>query len=160
MMKILISFYSRTGTTRKVAEVMKNALIEKDVEVKIEEIIDKKNRDGKIGYIIAGKNALMKKKTKIEEVSYHPENFDILIIGTPVWAGNITPAIRTYLEKYKDEIDLAVFFCTHGGGGESNTFNNMREIIGEPLKVLSLKDKKIEEGKHLNDIFNFIDDIL
>ncbi len=159
-MNILISFYSRTGTTRKAAEDIEESLVKRDVEVKTEEVIDKKDRDGKTGYIVAGKDAMMKKETEIEEVSYNPENFDMLVVGTPVWAGKVTPAIRTYLEKYKDEIDHAAFFCTHGGGGESNTFNDMKEIIGEPKEVLTLRDKEVKEGEHLDNLSNFIESIL
>ncbi|MGM0405427.1 MAG: flavodoxin family protein [Thermoplasmatota archaeon] len=159
-MKILISFYSRTGTTRKAAEDIEDALIVQDVKVKTEEVIDKKDRDGKTGYVIAGKDAMMKKETEIEEVSYDPENFDMLIVGTPVWAGKMTPAIRTYMEKYKDEIDHAAFFCTHGGGGESKTFDDMKEIVGEPREVLSLRDKEVKEREHLDDISNFSERIL
>ncbi len=159
-MNILISYYSRTGTTRKAAMDIKEVLNKKDIEVKTEEIIDKKNRDGNTGYVIAGKDALMKKKTEIKDISYHPENFDMLIVGTPVWAGKVTPAIRTYLENYKDEISQTAFFCTHGGGGESKTFNDMQEIAGEPKEVLSLRDKDVEERKHLEDISNFLERIL
>lgn len=130
------------------------------MKFKTEELIDKKNRDGKTGYVIAGKDAMMKKETDIDEVSYNPENFVILIVGTPVWAGKVPPAVRMYLEMYHDEISQAAFFCTHGGGGESKTFTNMQEIIGVPKEVLSLRDKKVEDREHLEDISNFIERIL
>ncbi len=159
-MKILISYYSRTGTTKKAAEHIEDSLAERGIEVKTEEVIDKKDRDGKTGYIVAGKDAMMRKKTEIGDISYDPKNFDMLIVGTPVWAGKVTPAIRTYLEKYKDKIDQIAFFCTHGGGGESKTFTDMKEIIGVPKEVLSLKDKMVEDREHLDEITDFIESIL
>jgi len=48
-MKTLVAYYSRTGNTKKVAvEIAKN------LKADIDEIIDKKDRSGMIGWIIGG----------------------------------------------------------------------------------------------------------
>ena len=95
-MKSLVLFYSRTGNTGKIAN---------EIAVKlnsdIEEIFDKKNRKGIFGYLAAAKDAATKKFTQIEEVKKDLSQYDLVIIGTPVWAWGMAPAIRTYLSKNK-----------------------------------------------------------
>ncbi len=156
-MKILITFYSRTGITRKTAEDMAELMWQKGNEVELEELIDHKDRSGKIGYAVAGKDALMGKQTEIDEIKHSPEDYQIVILGTPVWAGTIAPAVRTYLDRYGNDIQTVSFFCTHGGGGASKTFNVMQKLTGEsPKAVLSIRDKEVKEKKHIEELKSFV----
>jgi flavodoxin len=93
-MKSLVVYYSRTGKTKLVAEA-----IAAELGSDIEEIIDLKNRDGKIGWMGATRDASSEKETQIAPPKKVPSDYDLIIIGTPVWAFNLTPAIRTYLKK-------------------------------------------------------------
>jgi flavodoxin len=137
-MKILVVFYSRTGNTRRVGEE-----IAKNLNADIDEIIDKKKRNGIIGWLGCGRDALFKKLTEIENKK-RPEEYDVAIIGTPVWAGTISSAIRTYLLQNK--FNKTAFFCTCGGD-KGKTFNEMEKLSTKPQAVLELKYKEINECK-------------
>jgi len=137
-MKILVVFYSRTGNTRRVGEE-----IAKNLNADIDEIIDKKKRSGIIGWLRCGKDAFFKKLTEIENKK-RPEEYDVAIIGTPVWMGTISPAIRTYLSQNK--FNKTAFFCTCTTD-KSKTFNEMEKLSTKPQAVLELKDREIEESK-------------
>jgi len=54
-MKILVIYYSRTGVTKKVAEILKGKL-----GADLEAIEDKINRRGVFGYIRSGREATLK----------------------------------------------------------------------------------------------------
>lgn len=153
-MKTLIVYYSRTGTTKKVGENISFWL-----KAKREEVIDEKNRKGPIGYVIAGKDATNKKFTKISKQEWDPKEFNMIIIGTPVWAWTITPAIRTYIEKYKDilkEKELG-FFCTMGANGDKQTFEVMEKLIGrKPKATLALKTKEVVQSEYETKIREFV----
>ena len=123
-MKSLIVYYSRTGTTKKVADKLADKL-----KADKEEIIDFKNRKGAVGYIIGGKDAMTKKLTKINELKKNPENYDLLIIGTPVWAFTMAPAIRTFLIKIKDYNKKIALFFTAGSSGMKKTLTQMKELL-------------------------------
>lgn len=153
-MKTLIIYYSRTGTTKKVAEILAQK-----TGAHTEQIIDIKNRDGPIGYIKAGKDATLKKLAKIQELKRNPQNYDIIIIGTPVWAWNITPAIRTYLHKNKEMLkDKRIsFFCTMGGSGDKQSFAEMHKIIGKsPKATLTLLTKEVWNNNYETKLKEFI----
>jgi len=95
-MKSLVVYYSRTCTTKKVAQEITKAL-----KSDIEEVIDIKNRKGHLGYLISGRDASMKRLTLIKPMQKDASKYDLVIIGTPVWAWDVTPAIRTYLVQTK-----------------------------------------------------------
>jgi flavodoxin len=93
-MKSLVVYYSRTGKTKFVAET-----IAAELGSETEEIIDLKNREGKLGWMSATQDASRGKETHIAPTNKTPKDYDLLIIGTPVWAFNTTPAIRTYIKN-------------------------------------------------------------
>jgi flavodoxin len=93
-MKSLVVYYSRTGKTKFVAET-----IAAELGSEIEEIVDLKSREGKMGWMSATRDASSEKETQIAPTKKIPSDYDLLIIGTPVWAFNLTPAIRTYIKK-------------------------------------------------------------
>jgi flavodoxin len=105
--KILVIYYSRTGITKGVAQDLAKSL-----NADIEEVIDLKNRSGVFGFIGGGKDATQKKLTNIGETKKNPAEYDCIVMGTPVWAGTMAPAIRTYIDKNKSSIKKAAFFAT------------------------------------------------
>jgi len=114
---ILVVYYSRTGSTRKVADY-----ITKQLGADMEAIIDMKKRSGVFGFVIGGMDALMRKETEISEIKKDPSKYELVIVGSPLWAGNMPPAIRTYLNKYKADIKSVAFFATSGGLSQGKDF--------------------------------------
>lgn len=154
--KTLVVFYSKTGTTKRVAEE-----IAKNMRCDIEEIIDKKKRTGIIGFIIGGRDAMKKIPTEIEEVRYDPEKYDLVIVGSPVWAGNIAPAIRSYLQKFNGKFHSVAFFCTMGKNGDKTTFDNMCEACGKnPERTIAFLAKDVKRGAYTAQMHEFFDKYL
>lgn len=142
-MKILVVYYSRTGVTRKLAD-----FIAKKINASLEEIKDTVNRVGIIGYLLAGRDAKFRRLTKLEKSNYSPADFDLVVIGTPIWAWNMSVPVRTYLEEYKGQFKQVAFFCTMGGSGDERAFREMGGgITGKkPMATLSLKTKEVVTG--------------
>ena len=74
-MKKLVAYYSRTGNTKFVAEKIADQL---DAETC--EVIDKKNRNGKLVFLTGGYAALREKLTKIE-VNKIIDDYDFIVVG-------------------------------------------------------------------------------
>ena len=144
-MKVLIAYYSRTGVTRAAAgaicEAMRAAV---GVEVTVEEVVDTKPRKGAGGYLVAGKDAMLKRDTVIAPMSAEPGDFDVLVIGTPVWAFTMAPAIKAYCSEYGASASKVAAFCTMGGSGDQRTFRHIEEALANPLiATLTLIDKRV-----------------
>ena len=93
-MKTLVIYYTRTGNAKFMAETIAGEL-----GADIEEVIDLKNRQGKLAFLPAGRDAMRGKETEIAQTKRTPTDYDLIIMGQPIWAGSPTPAIRTYLNK-------------------------------------------------------------
>lgn len=138
-MRILIAYYSRDGHTKAVAQE-----IAKQLNADLEEIVDQKSRKGIVGWLLGGRDATRKLGTEIEPPKRDPAGYDQVAVGTPIWAWNMAPAVRTYLSQNKGKIKSAAFFCTQGGSGGQKTFGYMEELLGlKPRAVLELNAKEL-----------------
>jgi len=139
MKKILIAYYSRTGTTKKVAEFLAEKL-----GADCEEINDTVDRAGAKGWLISGRDATQRKLTVLEQLQKNITDYDLVIIGTPIWSWNMSAPIRTYVSEHKDEFTQVAFFCTMGGSGDKRAFKEMAGIIGNnPIATLALTTKEV-----------------
>ncbi|KXA90705.1 hypothetical protein AKJ62_00005 [candidate division MSBL1 archaeon SCGC-AAA259D14] len=142
-MRTLVAYYSRSGNTRFVAENIADFL-----GADVEEVIDKSDRSGPIGWIKSGIHATLELDTEIEKLEYSPSNYDLVILGSPVWNKRITPAMRTYLKKSNFSNSEIAFFNTNDSDKTQNTFGTMKDILEgkEPISTLVLS-KALENKK-------------
>lgn len=136
-MTSLIVFYSRSGNSKFVAQKLAEKL-----GADIEEVIDKKNRRGVIGFLKAGFDATRGKETVIEETKFLPMNYDLIVVGTPIWNGRPSPAVRTYLRKNDVSGKKVAFFCTLNGNNSEKATRNIRKLLpeGNIVGVLAVKN--------------------
>ncbi|HAD82331.1 MAG: hypothetical protein A2509_09255 [Candidatus Edwardsbacteria bacterium RIFOXYD12_FULL_50_11] len=144
-MKTLVIYYSRTGITKKIGQA-----IASKIQADTEEIIDLKDRQGAWEYLKAGRDAMKRIPADIAETKKDPAQYDLVVVGTPVWAGNMACAIRTYIGRNKDRIKKLALFCTLGGSGDQNTFNEMESLSGQTAAA-KLTVKAREAGKPESD---------
>lgn len=153
-MEYLVVYYSRSGNTELVGKKIAESL-----GCGEKQIFDRKNRSGVLGFLTGGWDAWRGNSTEIYS-EREVDKSDHLIIGTPVWASNPTPAIRTYLERYKDEMDKVSFFCTMGGSGAENAFQTMEELSGkEPVATLALIEKEVKKKNFEKKVKKFTEKI-
>lgn len=107
--RILVVYYSLTGNTARVARDLAARL-----DADVESIEDKRHGAGFLGYVMAALDALRKAPAPIGTIKYDPADYALTVIGTPVWVGQITPAVRTYLQQVTGKLTAAAFFNTSG----------------------------------------------
>lgn len=143
MSKVLIVYYSRTGTTRKVAAELA-AMGGWDLE----RVIDTRSREGFLGYLRAGFDALFERHTQLAPAREDPATYDLVIVGTPVWNGSVSTPIRTWLAEHAGRLPPLAFFATEGGRGAQRAFDKMASIANVvPLATLELKQGEVERGE-------------
>ena len=139
-MKTLIVYYSRTNVTKDIAN-----RIQKELDCDIEEITDGGKYDGRLGYMKGGMNASMGRTSDIDPISKNPSDYDLVIIGTPVWASNMATPVYTYLIKYNDQIKEMASFCTCISGGYEKALEKMAEVSGKTqVSTMFLNAKDVE----------------
>jgi flavodoxin len=152
-MKALVVFYSRTGATKQVAEALAESL-----NCDSEELIDTKKRSGPLGFVSAGRDAKAKKLTKLTDIKRDPASYDLVILGTPIWAGTLSSAARTYIANNKSKFTRVAFFCTNGGSESQQLFAEMEAVCERrPVSILALQDKEVKKGVYQDKLRQFVE---
>jgi flavodoxin len=109
-MKTCIIFHSYTGITRGIARKIQASCGGDLVEVKPRQKYNKLT-----AYTLGSMRARREEKDPIEPDSLDVAAYDLIVIGTPVWAWKPTPAINTAVSVLKGcEGKRAVIFATCG----------------------------------------------
>jgi flavodoxin len=154
-MKTLILFYSRTGITKKIAENLTNSL-----GADIEEVFDTVNRSGVFGYMRAGKDAISKKLTIIKPLIHNLADYDLIIIGTPVWVGLMATPIRTIITEQKDKIKQVALFCTQGANYTQGALADMTKLLEKQIvATLELSTKEVAQNNFTEKLNKFVSEI-
>ena len=142
MSKKLVAYFSASGTTKKVAE-----MVAESAGADLYEITPK------VAYTKADLNWMDKKSRSSVEMSdkkIRPEmedkaldtaRYDEILLGFPIWWYVAPTIINTFLEKYDFAGKKIVLFATSGGSGFGNTVKELQP---------SAPKAEISEGKLLN----------
>jgi hypothetical protein len=110
----------------------------------IEEITEPKGRKGFFGFMRSGYQAYRQKPAKINPVAAKMKHFDIVIVGTPVWAGRLSSPVRAFLVKHGKATRKVAFFCTKASSEASKVFGAMESLTRKaPAAILDLKKEEI-----------------
>jgi len=154
-MKILVVVYSRTETTLSVAEKIASEL-QADIEV----IEDKTDRKGILSVLRSGYEALRKEIPPIAEPKYNPSDYELIIIGTPIWAGRMSSPVRAYLSRFRGHFQQVAFFATSAGGGHGKALAEMGELAAaKPLATVEITSKQIKRGKEVEALEAFLETV-
>ena len=142
MGKKLVAYFSASGTTRKVAEMIAEATAADLFEILPKQPytkddlnwMDKKSRT-------SVEMSDKKFRPEISDTDIQVDMYDEIILGFPIWWYVAPTIINTFLEKYDFSGKKIVLFATSGGSGFGNTVSELKP---------SAPDAEIVEGKVLN----------
>jgi flavodoxin len=152
-MKNLIVYYSLTGKNEKVALKLKEIM-----NCEIEQIVEPVNRHGFLMFFKNGFDALMKKTAKIEPIKSDIKSFERVIFLTPVWAGNLPPAARSFLMENKDKLKNLVFISACGMGKKNEKLSlNVEGITNKKLEgYLFIRDNDVRNDSYIEKLKTFV----
>ena len=153
--KVALIFYSFSGNTQRVFEYLREVLLSRGCTV---EFLQLKPENEPKSFFKQGFSAFTKKKPKlVGEVFYDLKDFDYIILGTPLWAFTISPALRSYLEKAENlENKRVSFLFTYGSGtGLNKAIRELKNILekksAQVESFASLEGKKVKERSYLEE---------
>jgi len=151
-LRTLVVVYSRTGRTLSVGERIAESL-NADLEI----IEEARSRRGIPGFVRSALEALRKRTPPIAEPKRDPRNYDIVIVGSPIWAGRMASPIRTYLSRFNGTFRGAAFFCTSSNGRNDRALTEMSRVASvEPIATMEIPKRQLKEGKDSGAIDRFI----
>lgn len=88
-------------------------------------------------------------KPEILPLDKNVGDYDIVFVGSPVWYGTFAPPLGTFFSQNDLSGKTIIPFCTHGGGGAGNLFEDVAKAAPESkiLPGLTLKGSNVVERK-------------
>lgn len=131
-MKTLVVYYSYEGNTECIARAISESYGFDCISIKP---VNEMKSKGFAKYVWGGGQVVMKIIPKIEPINIDLDNYDFVIIGSPIWAGTFAPPIRSFLENKKMINKKIAYFYTHLGGADlveeraKQTFNKHNILV-------------------------------
>ena len=143
MARKLVAYFSASGVTAKVAELVADAAgadvyqIQPEVAYTQADLnwMDKNSRNSVEMNNKMIRPAIMNTDAKIE-------NYDVVFIGFPIWWYVAPTIINTFLEKYDFSGKKIILFATSGGSGFGKTVDELKVSVKGNVQII--------EGKLLN----------
>ncbi|MCX7751028.1 MAG: flavodoxin [Candidatus Bipolaricaulota bacterium] len=154
-MKALVVFYSRSGRTRDVGHTIAEAL-----GADVEEIETKRSYRGILGLGRCVVGAIRREEFAIEPPKRKAQDYDLVVVGAPIWAGRAAPPALAYLAQIKGSVRKVAFFVTSGGPQGAGVFDEMKKVAGaEPVAELALDRKQLKSRELSAQIARFADTV-
>ena len=135
-MKKLVVFYSYTGHTKMIAESIQRKLNCDILEIKpvkpystdYQTVVDEEQNNSSVG-----------KTPDIQKIDKNLNDYDEIIVGTPVWWYTIAPVIRTFLTQNDLSNKTIKPFATNAGW-LGHTFQEIQKLC---------PDSRVDKGMNI-----------
>ena len=127
MNKTLVVYFSASGTTRKIAEMIAEVGDFSLYEITPKELytsddLNWMNKKSRSSVEMSNK----KIRPEITDTDAHIKEYDTIILGFPIWWYVAPTIVNTFLEKYDFSGKKIVLFATSGGSGFGNTVKELK----------------------------------
>jgi flavodoxin len=145
--KVLVAYFSSTGNTKRVAELIVQKTSADIYEIKTSESFLK---------LRAVLSSPPSDKLKLKGAMPDFSKYDTIFVGSPVWAHHITAPVLSFIKQNDFKGKIVVPFTTNKGAvGDfhevfKSNLNNGKFIVGHDFAFVSDKDEKTLDNEVLN----------
>ena len=126
-MKTLIVYYTLEGNTHYAAKKIASQL---DADVLRVKPVKTYPRKGFRKFLWGGKSAVMAETPELEPYTFDASAYDRIVFGFPVWAGNVTPPLRTFIKENDFSGKRFAAFACQSGAGAEKAFEKLKTALG------------------------------
>ncbi|MBR4783901.1 MAG: hypothetical protein IK012_01435 [Fibrobacter sp.] len=123
--KSVVVYFSQTGTTKKLAGVMKQAVNADEIELKLVTPYPS-TYDSTIAMVGAQRES--KQWPALENAKLDLAKYDTVYLGYPIMFGSFAPPIYSFLDSNDLSGKVVVPFCTYGSGGRKASAAELKTL--------------------------------
>ena len=155
--RILVAYFSATGHTAPIAEYAAELLGADLYEIKAKQPYTEADlayyTDGRCDKEQADPSVRPEIDGKVENM----EQYDIILIGHPIWHGQAPRIISTFLESYDFTGKTLVTFCTSASSGLGSSASNLHGLV--PSSVKWLESRRFAIGSSKDEVSAWLSEI-
>lgn len=153
--RTLVVCYSLTGHTRGIAQEIAAAC-----HADLEEIREPRARHGALGYGRSALQAALGVAVPLEPGLHAPQDYGVVVIGTPVWMWNMAPPVRAWIHAHRAKLPRIACFCTLGGSGADKVLDDIARLSGRvPIARLAMTEAQCATPAPHPDVNRFVTQI-
>ena len=151
--KVAIIYFSATGTTKKIAEYIKNTTNGDLIEI----IPKEKYTDKDLNYgnddSRANKEQNDSKARPEIKNNITTDDYDVIYLGYPIWWGDVPKIILTFLDSHNLDGKIIMPFCTSGSTGISGSLSTLKNYNKD---INWIDGKRFSASTNQNEISNWV----
>ncbi len=158
MKELAVVYYSFDGNTELVANMIRE-YTQADL---IRLIPDKEPPRHFLGkFFFGGKSVLLREKVRIRKLGVDLNDYQAVIIASPVWAGSYPPAVAAFFERKRMEgKDVYLIACSASGDAGNMISQMVMQLKGnQVMSALSLRSPAKEPDKTREQVISLLKDI-
>ena len=123
--KILVAYYSLTGKTERLANAIADASGGELYRIQVAKSYPDNSKERRN---ILEQEIEENYLPQLQTTTINPADYDIIFLGSPVWANHISQPVKSFLAKYNLTGKYVIPFVTHSGGGRGQSFNDVAAL--------------------------------
>ena len=140
--KVLVIFFSRTGTTRSLAEQIARA-----TQADVEELREHRSRRGIFGWLRSGYEGTYRLASEILPLQRSLRGYDLVYVGSPTWNQSLASPVRRFLADNASALPSVVLFATCAAQGATEVLAQMTQMLTQPpLATLAMLRNDVKQG--------------
>ena len=136
-MRVEIAYYSMDGNLEIACSRLADELRFRGAEVRVSRLVCTKPypASGPLKFLAGGRAALTNEEPALEPYELD-EQADVVVLGTPVWAGRVAPALNTLLREHDLSACVVAAVISSASGNADSCARDLADKLGRPLSVL------------------------
>ena len=156
--KVLVAYFSATGTTKQVAENLAKALNADIYEIKpavayTDADLNWRNSNSRSSVEMNDKNS----RPEMVADNFSVKDYDVVYLGFPIWWGTAPHIVETFLEKQDFSNKTIILFATSGSSGMGNTDEDLKPSVSASAKIV--KGKVLNGNPSVEELKNWVETI-
>lgn len=149
--RILVVYYSDSGQTRHIAEQLASAL-----SASVERLVAPGLGSGGWGFMRRMWQSLRGGAARLVEPAFDPDRFDMVVVGSPVWAGRVASPVRAWLRRYAGRVKAGAAFVSFARSGAGGALAELERLMpGRVRARLTVSDDDRAKGRDAEKIRTF-----
>lgn len=147
MAKTIVTYFSASGVTEKVAKELAKIADADLFEIKPQ--IPYSNADLKWMNPLArcNKEKFRKKDVPVEGRVEHMEEYDLILIGFPIWYYGAPNVVNTFVKDYDFSGKKIALFATSGGSDIGKSAEKLKPYLSDTAEIISSKLFRASDGE-------------
>ncbi len=155
-LKTLIIYYSRTGTTTKVAYALAGAL-----KADVLEIACPRYRLGWFRYLLAGYDSVQGRLPKIDVKPVDLSQYDCIVLAAPIWTSYPALPLRAFIDQNRPFAQPVALALTFGGhSAPEKAVEMVQDLLDAEINnVLTVHQDDVVRSDFVERIEHFADQL-